>query len=86
MGNPQNVFLNALFWATACNASAPRRCDTLPETITPEKVIRHNRKAKGRFGEGDRHCPLSKQVQYNLLKTQVFYKAKICAFLKQTAF
>jgi len=23
MGNPQNIFLNALSWATVCNAYAP---------------------------------------------------------------
>jgi hypothetical protein len=54
---PQNISLNALFWATACNASAPPPLWQPLGAITPEKVIRHNRKTQGRFG-GDRHCPL----------------------------
>ena len=30
---------------------------------------------------GDRHCPLRKQVLYNMLKTQGFYKASFLSFL-----
>jgi hypothetical protein len=43
------IFFLTLFGATACNASAPA-ASTPTGAITPDKVIRHNRKAKGRFG------------------------------------
>jgi len=42
-----------------------------PGAIAPEKVLRHNGKAQGQF-VGDRHCPLRKQVLYNVVKTQGF--------------
>jgi len=48
MGNP--LFLLTLFGARACNASAPPPLWHPHGVITPKKVIRHNRKAKGRFG------------------------------------
>jgi len=73
MVNPQNIFLNALFRSTACNASAPAavappRSDNFREGNTTKS------QSAGAV-RGDRHCPLRKQVLYNLLKTQSFYKA-----------
>jgi len=59
----------------ACNASALAAAAP-PGAITPERVIRHNRKSEGAV-RGDRHRLLSKRVLYHLLKTQDFCKAKI---------
>jgi len=80
LGNPQNIFLNAL-WGLRYVMPPPPPLWHPPGVITPEKVIRHNRKNEG-AGLGDRHCPLRKQVLYNLLKTQDFYKAKETAIKK----
>ncbi len=45
------IFFLTLLGATAWNASAPAAvAPPPPEAIILEKVIRHNRKAKGRFG------------------------------------
>ena len=59
--------------ATACNASAPAAVappwnDNSREGNTPQS------QSEGAV-RGDRHCPLRKQVLYNLLKTKGFYKA-----------
>ena len=76
--NPQNIFPNALLGLRHVMPPPPPLWHP-PGAITPEKLIRHNRKSEGAV-RGDRHCPLRKQVLNNLLKTHDFYKAKIRIF------
>ena len=70
------IFFLTLFFGLRHGMPLPPAAVVLPGAITPEKGNTTESRNE-RAVWGDRHCPLRKQVLYNLLKTQGFYKAKI---------
>ncbi len=82
MGNPHNIFLNAL-WGLRHVMHPPPPLRP-PWSDNSGEGIRHNRKAEVLVG-GGRYCPIRKQVLFNLFKTQVSPKPEFHVFLTQMA-
>jgi len=81
MGNPENIFLNALSWATAYNASAPAAMAPLWSDNSREGNTTQSQSAGA--VRGDRHCPLRKLVLYHLFENSGFLQNR---FLKAAFF
>ena len=77
MGNPENIFLNALFWATARNASAPAAA--APPWSDNSREGNTTQSQSAGAVRGDRHCPLRKLVLYHLFENSGFLQNR---FLK----
>ena len=81
MGNPQNIFLNAL-WGLR-HVMPPPPPLQLPHWSDNSREGNTTQSQSEGAVRGDRHCPLSKLVLNNLLKTQGFYKADTSFFISQ---
>jgi len=82
MGNPQNIFLNALFWATAVMPPLPPLWHP-SGAIIPEKVILPHTIAKRRGGLGGQDGPLRNIGAFQSVVTWGFYKAQELYLLKR---
>jgi hypothetical protein len=69
MGNPGNIFTNALSGATACDASASAAVAPAWSDNSREGNSTYSQSAGA--VRGDRHYPLRELVRYNSLKLMV---------------